>query len=110
MPTYEYVCITCNHAFEVFQPMTDPPLQVCPKELCPRIPWGKGRVKRLIGTGAGLLFKGSGFYTTDYRSESYKSAAKQETAPAKTPPGDKCSPSKSGEKAPPQKSSSSSSA
>jgi predicted nucleic acid-binding Zn ribbon protein len=61
--------------------MRDEPFRQCPKELC-RLPrWGRGKVKRLLGTGAGVIFKGSGFYSTDYRSPSYKEAAKKE-APA----------------------------
>ncbi len=96
MPTYEYVCEKCGHQFELFQSMTDKPLAVCPKDRCARKRWGRGKVKRMLGTGAGLLFKGSGFYTTDYRSETYKQAAKKEKmAPAaasagsesKSPPG-----------------------
>ena len=63
--------------------MSTAALAVCPKELCPRKPWGKGKVKRGIGGGAGLIFKGSGFYTTDYRSEGYKSAVKSESESAK---------------------------
>ena len=82
MPTYEYHCTKCNHTFERFQPITEAPLTVCPKELCAQKKWGKGRVKRLIGAGAGFLFKGSGFYITDYRSEGYKTAAKKEATPA----------------------------
>lgn len=62
--------------------MKDEPLAVCPKDQCPRKTWGKGKVKRLLGTGAGLIFKGSGFYITDYRSESYKSAARKDSQPA----------------------------
>jgi putative FmdB family regulatory protein len=81
MPTYEYVCSRCNHQFEIFQSMTDEPLTVCPKEKCGMRRWGKGRVKRAITAGAGLIFKGSGFYTTDYRSEGYKEAAKKESPP-----------------------------
>ncbi|MBL8758102.1 MAG: zinc ribbon domain-containing protein, partial [Phycisphaerae bacterium] len=68
MPTYEYVCEACKHRFERFQSMTAAPVKVCPE--C-----GKRTVKRLIGTGAALLFKGSGFYITDYRSEGYKKKA-----------------------------------
>jgi predicted nucleic acid-binding Zn ribbon protein len=61
--------------------MRDEPFRECPKELCRLPKWGHGKVKRLLGTGAGLIFKGSGFYTTDYRSQSYKEAAKKESAP-----------------------------
>ncbi len=68
MPTYEYKCKECGHKFELFQYMTDEPIKSCPK--C------NGIVDRLIGGGAGLIFKGSGFYTTDYRSESYSKDAK----------------------------------
>jgi putative FmdB family regulatory protein len=97
MPTYEYVCEKCGHQFELFQSMNDQALSVCPKGLCPRKRWAKGRVKRLLGTGAGLIFKGSGFYITDYRSEKYKEAAKKETSSntASAPGGDsKSSPPK----------------
>src|SRR5262249_10869174 len=79
MPTYEYVCAKCGHEFEKFQLMADKPLTTCPKDLCGKKSWGKGRVKRVLGTGAGLIFKGSGFYITDYRSEGYKAAAKKES-------------------------------
>jgi putative FmdB family regulatory protein len=82
MPTYEYVCEKCGHQFEKLQPITAKPLAVCPEELCARKRWGKGKVKRLLSAGGGLLFKGSGFYITDYRSEGYKQAAKKDTAPA----------------------------
>jgi putative FmdB family regulatory protein len=82
MPTYEYVCEKCGHQFEKFQLISAKPLSVCPEELCARKRWGKGKVRRAISAGAGLIFKGSGFYTTDYRSEKYKEAAKKETAPA----------------------------
>ena len=64
--------------------MRDEPFRECPKELCRLPKWGHGKVKRLLGTGAGLIFKGSGFYTTDYRSDSYKEAAKKES-PASSP-------------------------
>ena len=80
MPTYGYVCAKCGHEFETFQSISADPLKVCPKELCARKRWGKGKVKRTIGAGAGLLFKGSGFYITDYRSEGYKKAAQKETS------------------------------
>jgi putative FmdB family regulatory protein len=84
MPTYQYVCEKCGNEFEVFQSMTDKPLTTCPKEHCPKKKWGKGKVKRLIGAGAGLIFKGSGFYITDYRSKGYHEAAKKDTAPVST--------------------------
>lgn len=79
MPTYEYECEKCRSSFELFQSMKDEPLTVCPKEQCLQKKWGKGKVKRLLGTGAGLIFKGSGFYITDYRSEGYKTAAKADS-------------------------------
>ena len=81
MPTYEYHCRKCNQNFEMFQSMRDEPVRTCPKELCRLPKWGRGDVKRLLGTGAGIIFKGAGFYTTDYRSKDYKEAAKKE-APA----------------------------
>jgi len=79
MPTYEYACDACEHQFEEFQSMKDKPLKKCPK--C-----GKRKLRRLFGTGAAVIFKGSGFYQTDYRSESYKAAAKadQDGGKAKT--------------------------
>ena len=80
MPNYDYFCQKCKKSFEVFQSMKDAPLTSCPKEQCCMKTWGKGKVQRQIGTGAGLIFKGSGFYITDYRSEGYKSAAKSDTA------------------------------
>ena len=79
MPTYEYRCEKCNQTIEAFQSMKDEAYTVCPKELCRLETWGKGKVKRLLGTGAGLLFKGSGFYITDYRSSGYKEAVKKES-------------------------------
>ncbi len=90
MPTYEYSCEKCGKNFDVFQSMRDAPFTECPKELCQQATWGRGKVKRLLGTGAGLIFKGSGFYITDYRSNSYKEAAKKE-APASSSTGDKAS-------------------
>ena len=75
MPTYEYKCAACGQKYEMFQSMTEPPKKRCPK--C-----GKNTAERLIGTGAGVLFKGSGFYETDYRSEGYKKAAEAEKKPA----------------------------
>ena len=68
MPTYDYECDACDHRFDAFQAMSDDPLKKCPQ--C-----GKKKLRRLFGAGAGLIFKGSGFYLTDYRSESYKQAA-----------------------------------
>ena len=89
MPTYEYICSKCNHTFEHSQSIANEPLTICPKELCPQKRWGKGRVKRAIVGGAGLIFKGSGFYATDYRSENYKEGAKKEApAPAAAPATD----------------------
>ena len=79
MPNYDYKCQKCEHVFEVFQKMSDAKLEDCPLEAC------DGKVKRLLGAGAGLIFKGSGFYQTDYRSDSYKKGAK----------GDQASPGKS---------------
>lgn len=79
MPTYEYHCQKCDQNFEIFQSMRDEPLRQCPKELCRLPKWGHGKVKRLLGTGAGIIFKGSGFYITDYRSKSYQEAAKKES-------------------------------
>jgi putative FmdB family regulatory protein len=79
MPTYEYHCAKCEQNFEAFQSMRDPAFRECPKKLC-RLPrWGHGKVKRLLGMGAGIIFKGSGFYATDYRSDSYKEAVKKES-------------------------------
>lgn len=81
MPTYDYLCEKCDHQFEEFQSITAKPLLVCPS--CKR-----RTLKRLIGTGAGVIFKGSGFYQTDYRSESYKKAAEAEKAAPKTKAGE----------------------
>jgi putative FmdB family regulatory protein len=82
MPTYEYVCDKCGHQFEHIQSMSAKPLAICPEDTCGQKRWGKGKVRRAISGGAGLLFKGSGFYITDYRSDSYKQAAKKDTASA----------------------------
>ena len=71
MPTYEYACDACKHEFEKFQSMKDAPVKKCPK--C-----GKKKLHRLIGSGSGMIFKGSGFYATDYK----KTAAKTDTKPA----------------------------
>ena len=70
MPTYDYQCEKCEKIFEVFQSMNDKKLTKCPSKSC------GGKVQRLLGVGAGVIFKGSGFYETDYRSESYKAGAK----------------------------------
>ena len=80
MPTYEYVCDKCGHEFEKFQSIAAKALAECPQDLCAQKKWGHGKVKRKIGAGAGLIFKGSGFYITDYRSDKYKEAAKKDTA------------------------------
>jgi putative FmdB family regulatory protein len=72
MPTYDYRCAACGHAFEKFHSMTADPIRDCPD--C-----GKAEVKRLIGTGAGIIFKGGGFYETDYRSDSYTKDAKKDS-------------------------------
>ena len=95
MPTYDYKCDACGHAFEQFQSMSAAPIKKCPK--C-----GKLKVKRLIGTGAGLIFKGSGFYITDYRDQSYKDKAKAESgssdgAAAKTEKSESSSSSSNGD-------------
>jgi putative FmdB family regulatory protein len=76
MPTYDYVCDGCGHAFELFQSMTEEPKKTCPQ--CK-----KKKLRRLIGAGAALVFKGSGFYKTDYRSESYKKGAAKDSGGSK---------------------------
>lgn len=83
MPTYEYLCAKCGHEFEKHQPIASNALTKCPEDLCGRKKWGRGAVKRKIGVGGGLLFKGTGFYITDYRSEGYKSAAKKDSESSK---------------------------
>ncbi len=88
MPTYEYVCSKCGLEFEKVQPIAAKPLAVCPEDLCAQKKWGRGAVKRKISAGGGLIFKGSGFYTTDYRSEGYKQAAKKESDAAKPASGE----------------------
>lgn len=74
MPTYDYQCLDCGDHFELFQNMSDKILKICPK--C------KGEVKRLIGSGSGLIFKGSGFYATDYKKKSPASDSKKSSSPA----------------------------
>jgi putative FmdB family regulatory protein len=76
MPTYDYRCDACGHTFEEMQSFSAAPLTTCPK--C-----GQDQLRRLFGTGAAILFKGGGFYETDYRSEGYKKAEKADTAAAK---------------------------
>ncbi len=102
MPTYEYHCAKCDQNFEAFQSMRDEPFQECPKELCRLPKWAHGKVKRLLGIGAGLIFKGSGFYSTDYRSDAYREAAKKEAPVASGAAGEKSSDGKetSGKPAP----------
>ena len=78
MPTYEYRCLECGNDFEIFQRMNDDPLDACPE--C------TGKVKRLIGSGAGVIFKGGGFYQTDYRSERYQKDAQKESKDPKQGP------------------------
>jgi putative FmdB family regulatory protein len=73
MPTYDYQCDSCGHKFELFQSIKDDPIRKCPQ--CKKL-----KLRRLFGTGAALVFKGSGFYKTDYRSEAYKKAAKAEAS------------------------------
>jgi putative FmdB family regulatory protein len=81
MPTYEYECSACAHAFEALQSMTEPKLTKCPK--C-----GKKKLQRLIGSGSGMIFKGSGFYETDYKRKSEpKTEAKSDAKPAAKPAG-----------------------
>src|SRR5271170_5980039 len=93
MPTYEYECQKCGHHFELVQSIKDGPKRTCPK--C------RGRVKRLLGTGAGLIFKGSGFYITDYRKPSYTEGAKKDSGsstPKDTTTTSKPSPAKPSDK------------
>lgn len=82
MPTYDYECEACGHSFEKFQSITAPAVKTCPQ--C-----RKRKVRRLIGTGAGVIFKGSGFYQTDYRNSSYKKAAKDDKPAASSESGSK---------------------
>lgn len=83
MPTYDYECEKCQLEFEISQSMKDKKLTTCPKNICPKKSWGKGKVIRKLGGGAGLIFKGSGFYITDYRSENYKQGSKKDSESAK---------------------------
>ena len=77
MPTYEYECESCSHKFEQYQSIREESIKVCPA--C------HGKVKRLIGSGGGFLFKGSGFYQTDYRSSNYQKKAEAEKKSAQSP-------------------------
>ncbi len=88
MPTYDYVCDGCGHAFELFQSMTDSVKKTCPE--C-----GKKKLRRLIGAGGAIVFKGSGFYKTDYRSESYKKGAAADSGGASEGGGKKTDSGKS---------------
>lgn len=98
MPTYDYACDACGHQFEEFQSMRAPVRRKCPA--CKRL-----KLRRLIGSGSAVIFKGSGFYQTDYRSESYKSGEKAEKAPpAKTDSSSGDKSSASGSTSPPKKS------
>src|ERR1700729_1578206 len=87
MPTYEYECAKCKKGFELVQSMKDDALKTCPETLCRMKTWGKGPVKRKIGAGAGLIFKGSGFYITDYRSEGYKKSKSDSSKASETASG-----------------------
>lgn len=90
MPTYDYLCDACGHEFELFQSITEPVKRKCPK--CK-----KSKLRRLFGTGAAVVFKGSGFYQTDYRSESYKSGAEKDKSKSKSSDKSDTSSSKSSE-------------
>ena len=79
VPTYEYKCQKCGKAFDASQKMTDKPLSTCIDKTC------KGQVKRLIGRGGGFIFKGSGFYATDYRSKDYKKREKEDRPKSEAP-------------------------
>lgn len=90
MPTYDYQCEACGSSWELFQKITDDPIKKCPH--C-----GKKKAVRLFGTGAALMFKGSGFYETDYRSESYKKGAKADSPASSSETGDsKAAPKETG--------------
>lgn len=98
MPTYDYVCKNCDHAWEVFHSMKQKPIRKCPE--C-----GKLKAERMIGAGGGIIFKGSGFYETDYRSDSYKKAASADKKPEKSKESKSESKSGSAESKPSSKSS-----
>lgn len=82
MPNYDYECETCGKRFEIFQSMKDPKLEQCPASICQN----QGKVRRLLGTGGGVIFKGGGFYQTDYRSASYQNAAKKDAPGSSSTP------------------------
>ena len=88
MPTYDYVCDACGHEFELFQSITESVKRTCPK--CKKL-----KLRRLFGTGAAVVFKGSGFYQTDYRSESYKTAAAKDKPASEKSAGEKSDKSES---------------
>ena len=92
MPTYDYVCDNCGHAFEAFESITAQPQKKCPE--CKKM-----KLRRLFGTGAAIVFKGSGFYQTDYRSDSYKKAAKADSKPSDSSSNKKSDSSGSSKKA-----------
>jgi putative FmdB family regulatory protein len=79
MPTYDYVCDKCNKTFEIWQRISETPLTLCPDKTC------GGHIMRTIGGGAGFIFKGSGFYVTDYRSGDYKKQAQSESSSSSPP-------------------------
>ncbi len=91
MPTYEYICSACGHEFEKFQSMSAAPIKACP--VC-----GKKKAQRKISVGAGFIFKGSGFYETDYRGDAYKKAADADKAPAADAKADAKTDAKTGAK------------
>lgn len=91
MPTYDYRCKECGHQWELFQSITAKPVRKCPE--C-----GKRKAERLIGPGAGILFKGSGFYQTDYRSDSYRKAAEADRKAAEKANGKSDGKAKDGDK------------
>ena len=108
MPTYDYSCAKCGKTFELFQSIKAHHLKICPEDACRQRKWGKGKVKRLLGTGAGIIFKGGGFYETDYRSANYKAGEKKDKdaakkATEKKTDSKKSEPKKSGDSKPKKK-------